>query len=363
MLPQLQSWLINLGLPNAWSHQVSVTVLAAAVLVLSWIAHRITKGLLVRTIRRLVQRSKATWDDPLIEHGVFGRLAHLVPAVIIYSGASIPFPDSPDMVATIKHVALVGMILVGILVIDAMINVGLHLYDRTSVSRERPLKSYAQVLKIVLYVVGGILILTHLLNRSALGLLGGLGAMTAVTLLVFKDSILGFVAGIQLSANDMLHRGDWIEMPKYGADGTVIDVALTTVKVHNWDKTITTIPTYALVSDAFKNWRGMSDSGSRRIKRAINIDLSSIRFCTDAEIARFEKIEYLSDYIEEKCRALAVYNENLPVSTDDPVNGRRLTNLGTYRCTILRVGRRLRSLINFMTCSRQQFPPPVIKIA
>jgi miniconductance mechanosensitive channel len=190
------------------------------------------------------------------------------------------------------------------------------------------------LIKIVVGFTAAIIVLSILIGESPTVLLGGLGAMTAVLLLIFKDSILGFVAGIQLSTNNMVVIGDWIDMPKYGADGDVIDITLTTVKVQNWDKTITTIPTYALISDSFKNWRGMSESGGRRIKRSVYIDMTSVKFCTAETIERFRKIQYLSEYIENKTRELDEYNTARGVDNAVLVNGRRMTNLGTFRAYI-----------------------------
>ena len=198
-----------------------------------------------------------------------------------------------------------------------------------------PLTSFAQVAKLVLYGVVIIVALSVVIGESPALLFSGLGAMTAVLMLIFKDAILGFVAGIQLSANKMVTPGDWIEMPKYGADGDVMEVALTTVKVQNFDKTITTIPTYALISESFKNWRGMSESGGRRIKRAINIDMSSIRFCDDVMLERLSRIHYMADYLEEKRQEIEAWNVGHEGEPATSLHPRRLTNIGTFRAYIV----------------------------
>ena len=198
-----------------------------------------------------------------------------------------------------------------------------------------PIKTVVQVLKLILYSVAAIAVISLLIGQSPSLLLGGLGAMTAVLMLIFKDAILGLVAGIQLSANQMVAPGDWIEMPKYGADGDVLEVALTTVKVKNWDKTITTIPTYALITESFKNWRGMSESGGRRIKRAINIDMGSIRFCDEEMLERFSKVQYIAEYLERKRHEISNWNAERNVDASDPLNGRQLTNLGTFRAYVV----------------------------
>ena len=193
------------------------------------------------------------------------------------------------------------------------------------------IKGFLQVIKIVVFLIAVILTGSVLLNRSPAILLGGFGALTAVLMLIFKDAILGFVAGIQLTANKMVSYGDWIEMEKYGADGDVIDIALTTVKVQNWDKTITTIPTYALISESFKNWRGMSESGGRRIARSISIDVHSVRFCTDEMLKRFSKVQLISEYLKKRKKDIANHNKSNRIDPTNAVNCRRLTNLGTFR--------------------------------
>ncbi|GAH18978.1 unnamed protein product, partial [marine sediment metagenome] len=192
---------------------------------------------------------------------------------------------------------MVYMILVGLYAFNSFLNAAVDIYRSFEISRQRPIKGYIQVIKIIISVFVGIIALATIMDRSPWLLLSGLGAMTAVLILVFKDSILGLIASVQLSGNDMVRIGDWIEMPKYGADGDVIDVTLHTVKVQNWDKTITTIPAYAMIADSFKNWRGMAESGGRRIKRAVNIDMRSIRFCTPQMLDRFEKYQLITDNI------------------------------------------------------------------
>jgi miniconductance mechanosensitive channel len=202
------------------------------------------------------------------------------------------------------------------------------------VSNRIPIKGFIQVFKIIIYFTAAIFIISILLNKTPIYLFSGLSALTAVLMFIFKDAILGFVAGIQLSANRMVATGDWISMPKYGADGDIVEIALTTVKVQNWDKTITTIPTYALITESFKNWRGMSESGGRRIKRAISIDMNTIGFCTEDMLRRFGKIQYISDYIEKKKIELQEINKIEQVDTSSLVNGRRMTNIGTFRAYV-----------------------------
>jgi miniconductance mechanosensitive channel len=291
----------------------------------------IVKQVMVRTVRAFAKRSSATWDDALVAHNVFGRLVQVVPALIIYVG--VPFvPGLPEGGAQLIHnIAMGYMVLMLTLTLTAMLSAANAIYSASPIAKERPLKGFVQLLQIVVWILGGVLIVATVLDRSPLLLLSGFGAMTAILLLVFKDTILSLVASVQLSAQDMVRVGDWIEMPQFGADGDVVDVQLHTVKVQNWDKTITTIPTHRLITDSFKNWRGMSNSGARRIKRAIYIDVSSIRFQTQGEIDHFTRFALLKNYISNKEQELTDYNAGLAAEVDAEVNRRRLTNAGTFR--------------------------------
>ena len=213
----------------------------------------------------------------------------------------------------------------------ALLNLTHKIYSFSPIADEVPIKGVVQVIKIAVFFLTGLFVVATILQQKIVVLLSGLGALSAVLMLIFKDSVLGFVAGLQLIANRMVSKGDWIEMPKYGADGDVVDIALTTVKVQNWDKTITTIPTYALISESFKNWRGMKESGGRRIKRTINLDLSSIKFCDQKMLDQFSKIQYIAEYIQQKQEEVDQYNSANGVDSVSLVNGRRLTNVGTFR--------------------------------
>lgn len=307
-----------------------VLLFTAAVL-----AHFVAQRLLVSAARALARRSRSTWDDALVDNKVFGRLAQLLPALIIYLGIGF-VPALPESIDTlIRNVATGYMVLMLTLALTSALSAANQVYESSPVSRERPLKGFVQLLQIGTWVMGGILVISAVLNRSPVLLLSGVGAMTAIVLLIFKDTILSLVASVQLTAQDMVRVGDWIEMPQFGADGDVIDVQLHTVKVQNWDKTITTIPTHRLISDSFKNWRGMSESGGRRIKRALYIDTSSIRFMDEQDCKRLEHIAVLKRYMLDKESELANYNSTLePAARDDSaaaVNRRRMTNVGTFR--------------------------------
>ena len=295
------------------------------------VADLVAKRVILRAVSTIAKRSRVDWDDAIVDNNVVGRLVQVIPALIIFVGVSL-VPLLADTAVTLtRNVAMAYMVLMFTLAATALLSAGNQIYSTLPVARDRPLKGFVQLLQIVVWIVGGVLIVSTLIDRSPLLLLSGFGAMTAILLLVFKDTILSLVASVQLTAQDMVRVGDWIEMPQFGADGDVIDVQLHTVKVQNWDKTITTIPTHRLISESFKNWRGMSDAGGRRIKRSIHIDVSSIRFQTDDEIAHFRRFALLKDYIRDKQQELADYNSGLDTEVDEAVNRRRLTNIGTFR--------------------------------
>jgi miniconductance mechanosensitive channel len=241
------------------------------------------------------------------------------------------FEDFAGAIPYILRLVNAYISIVLIMVIINFLNTLKYYSENTKLFKDNPLDSYFQLVKIAIYIIGGIIILSFLLNKSPLYFFSALGAMTVVLLLIFKDTIMGFVASIQLSANDMIRIGDWVSMPKYGADGDVIEMNLTTIKIQNWDKTITTIPTYAFISESFKNWRGMSESGGRRIKRSLNIKISSIKFCTPEMLERYKKFQLIKDYIEEKSNKIEEYNKENKIDKSYLINGRHLTNIGIFR--------------------------------
>ncbi len=315
---QVALWLVRL---------IAILLLVA----LAWIANALTKGIVLKLVRATVRKTQLTFGKALIEVRFFHRLSHLAPAIVVKLAAGWLFADSETLLELSDMAVNVYLVIIGLFALDALFNAGLVIYKGFEVSKRIPIKGYLQAVKIIINTVGAIFVLSILFDKSPLYFISGLGALTAVLLLIFKDAILGLVAGVQLTANNMVRQGDWIEMPKYGADGDVIDVSLTTVKVQNWDKTITSIPAHALVTDAFKNWRGMSESGGRRIKRSISIDMRSIRFVDEESLARFRKIELLRDYLDGKEKEVAAYNEAKEVDDSELINGRRLTNVGTFR--------------------------------
>jgi miniconductance mechanosensitive channel len=293
-------------------------------------ANFLTKKVVLRVISHIITHNKFEWDDMLLERKVFHRLSHIVPAIIIYYYSST-FPDYQHL---IEKGAMTYLIVVGLMVTNSFLKASNDIYLTFEISKIKPIKGYIQVVQIIIFILGGIVVISHWMGESPFILLSGIGALSAVLLLVFKDSLLGLVAGIQLAANDMVRVGDWIEMPKYEADGDIIDISLNTVKVQNFDKTITTIPSYALISDSFKNWRGMQVSGGRRIKRSLFIDTNSITFCTEEMIEKFKTIQFLSEFITSKEQEIAEYNDKNGINRNNPVNGRALTNIGIFRAYI-----------------------------
>ena len=301
------------------------------VLLAAFVADLIAGLVIVRLVRTIVSKTRTKVDDAFVEHGVMQRLARVVPALVIHSAAPLLFPEGSSYVEMIQRFANVWMILAAGRGLDAFLDALVTLGQRAESTRDKPIRSYVQVAKILLWLAVGILTVAVLMGKSPWALLTGLGAMTAIILLVFKDSILGFVASIQIATNDLVRVGDWISMERYGADGDVIDIGLHTVKVQNWDKTISAIPTKAFMSDSFKNWRGMTESGGRRIKRALSIDMGSVRFLDEEDIARLTKLEVLSESIAGRAAEVASWNRQRGVDTTELANGRRLTNLGSFR--------------------------------
>ena len=330
MVDFINNWLTHYGINENLSLCLSSIVTVTFILFISLASYTITKSFLLKFLKLYILKSKNTWDDILIKRKVFDQITFIVPALIIHAFASA-FPAYQNW---IEKLAFSYIVIIVLLSIDKLLDVIDDIYRNHKISREKPIKGYLQVLKIFIYVIGIIIIISVVLDRSPWGLLSGIGAATAVLLLVFQNSILGFVAGIQLSSNNMVQIGDWIEMPKYNADGDVIDIALHTVKVQNWDKTITTIPTTALISDSFRNWRGMQNSGGRRIKRSIFIDMTSIKFCTEEMLKRYKRIQYIQKYIDDKIKEIEKHNKINNINIESIVNGRHLTNIGTFRAYV-----------------------------
>ncbi|MDP6962915.1 MAG: mechanosensitive ion channel [Planctomycetota bacterium] len=303
----------------------------AILLALAAVANFIVKKIMLRIIKKIAVGSKTTWDNDLIENRVFDRLSHIAPVLVIFSFASTIIKSSPESVVVLTRLAYAYIAIVVALTIDGLLNFAVVRARATSALRDKPVNSWAQVVKIIVWLFTAIVVIAALLDKSPWALLGGLGALTAVLMLVFKDSIMGLVASIQISALNLVRIGDWVEIPKYGADGDVIEISLNTIRIQNWDKTISSVPPYALISDGFKNWRGMSESKGRRIKRSLRIDLNSISFLSPEDFDSLTKVQALAPYLSDKKAEIQQWNSDNNINPDNSANGRQLTNIGTFR--------------------------------
>ena len=315
-------------LPNELTANIVYYILITiALLLLCAIINFIINRVLLKLITKLIRNNNYKWDDILLESKVFSRIALIVPGVIIYLFA--PFYN--DFQGIIQRVAVAYILIVISMAFKSLLAALDSIYKQNPVSNDRPIKGLLQVIEISIYVVVGIALISILIDKNPIYLLSGVGAVTAVVSLIFKDIIIGFVSGIQLVWNDMLRIGDWVEMPKYGADGDVLDITLYSVKIQNWDKTISTIPTSAFITDSFKNWKGMKEYGGRRIKKSFLIDMNTIKICSDEMIEKFKKIDFISEYIEETTKEIENYNNENNINTELHINGRQLTNLSVFR--------------------------------
>ena len=333
-------------------------VVLGFIVAIAFVSDFVCRQLLLRVVKRIVARTKATWDDILFEDRVLRRLCHIVPPVLIYFLLPLAFPPESGMVAFVLKLLLIYVIAVVLRFVNAFLKALHDVADQKEELQGKPLKGLMQTGQVIAFFVCIILIISILIDKSPARLLAGLGASAAILMLVFKDSIMGLVSGIQLTANDMLHVGDWISMSKYGVNGRVTEVTLNTVKVRNWDNTIVTVPPYLLISDSFQNWRPMQDSGGRRVMRSVNIDMNSVRFCTPEMLDRFRKIRLLKDYIDETERLIAESNEQAGVENDpEPVNGLHQTNLGVFRAYLERYLRSLAGINQEMMLMVRQLQP------
>ena len=325
---------------------LSISILFAYLLFL------VTNRVILRSIAKIFRRTSTTFDDILLEQKVFHKLPYLIPLIFLYSLRDVvPFFKTMDRFL----IALIALII--LISLNALINAINDLYKKSRFADKLNIKSYAQVVKLIINSVGIIIIAALLAGKSPIYFLSGLGALTAVLILVFKDTILSLVSSVQISSNDLFKIGDWIEAPQFVADGNVIDIALHSVKVQNWDKTICVVPTNQLINSSFKNWRGMSESGGRRIKRSIKINMKSIRFCSDSMIEKFKTIHLLKDYMEEKLKEIKGHNIDKKIDEADLVNRRSLTNVGTFRAYIKFYLKNNAKIHNDMTFLVRQLAP------
>ncbi len=325
----LNETLLEMNFLEQYAKLTAVILTFLAITLVAVFVHWITKIIIIRVIHRLVEKSKTDWDDYLLKRRVFQSMSHLSSALVFYYTAD--FSGIDGVTHFISIFTNIYFVIIFIKVISGLLNASNDIYLTTPYATTRSIKGYIQLVMILMYFISAIFIIAVIFDKSPLVLLGGLSAVAAVLILIFKDTILGLVASIQLSANKMLKPGDWIEMPGYHANGTVVDISLNTVKIQNFDKTISTIPTYALISDSFFNWSGMEESEGRRIKRSVSINIQSVRFCDGPLLEKFKRFMLIKDYIIEKQEEIREFNRKLGIDDDMYPNGRRLTNLGIFR--------------------------------
>lgn len=358
ILRDIDELLISWGMIPSFAKTLDQFIAFAIVLIIAFAADAVCRHVLLKVVAHLVKKTKATWDDIVFDHRVMVHVSRMVAPIIIYIFVPVAFADTNSAtLAFLQRICLIYIIITFLSFINSLLKAVYTVYSEREQLRDRPLKGMLQTVQVILWFVGAIIVVSILINKSPVSLLAGLGASAAILMLVFKDSIMGFVSGVQLSANDMLKVGDWIAMPKYGADGTVIEVTLNTVKVRNWDNTIVTIPPYLLVSDSFQNWRGMKESGGRRVKRSINIDMTSVKFCTPEMLAKYRKIRLLKDYVEHTEQVIEEYNVEHDIDNSILVNGRRQTNLGVFRAYLTAYLKSLPDVNQELTCMVRQLQP------
>lgn len=353
MIETIKSLLMNYGINQRIALFLSNIIAVISVVVVSLAVDKIIQKFLLKYVKKYIKNTRFKWDDILLEKRIFESLAHIVPFAIIHISAAL-FSTYKILIQKIAFSCIVIIILPTASKFLDAVN---EIYSRYEISKVRPIKGYLQVVSIIIYIVGTIIVVSVLIDRSPWILLSGIGAATAVLMLIFQNSILGLVSSIQLTSNNMLQIGDWIEMPKYGADGDVLEITLHTVKVQNFDKTITTIPTYAMISESFRNWRGMKESGVRRIKRAINIDITSIKFCNEELLKRLEVVPYLKEYISGKRIELADYKQGYRENISGISKGVGLTNMGIFRVYVENYLKNNPNISDDLTTIVRQLPP------
>lgn len=354
---KVDEWLGMMGISPALVADVDQYVVLAGIVIFSLFVDYLCRVIVLRVVSHLVKQTKATWDDILFDRKVMKNLTRIVAPVLIYLLVPVFLEtESAAFLSFMLKLCQVYVIASVLRFVNSLFISIYHIYNEKEEYRDRPLKGLLQTAQIILFLVGGIFIVGILIDRTFYKLIVGFGASATIMMLIFRDSILGFVSGIMLSANKMLRIGDWITVPKYEADGRVIEITLNTVKVRNWDNTITTLPPYVLTSESFQNWRGMFESGGRRIKRSINIDMTSVRFCTPEMLQKYKKIEYLKAYIEQTEQAVNRYNDEHHIDNSTGGNGLRQTNLGIFRAYMTNYLRHLPDLNSDMFCMVRYLP-------
>lgn len=335
MIDNFQDWIDGLlrgaGIESDIIPGLRVGIMFLALVLIALIALVISKYFIVRMINSFFARTKTKWDDILVEYKTFDKVAHIVPALVVKVLAPVVFADFENLLPFISKVTDAYILIAIIMIIMSLLKGTEFILSSSPMFKNKPLASYFQLARIIIYIGAAILVLSILMGRSPLYFLSAFGAMTAILLLVFKDTILGLVASVQISSNDMIRVGDWVEMPKYNADGDVLAINLNTVKIKNWDKTVTTVPTFYFITDSFKNWRGMQESGGRRIKRSLYINKKSIKFVDQQLKERFERFYFVKDYVKERQKEIDEFNAKYDFDSEEMVNGRRMTNIGVFR--------------------------------
>ena len=349
----LVGWGVDAKIANTFDEMIIAVLLIAVAVGVDYLCQYIFVG----SVRKLSEKSHYFWDTLLIKRRVIHNLVHAIPGILVYTLLPMAFIRGKELLLISQKVCAVYIVFVLLLAINGFILVAMDIYNHREVSKNRSIKGFVQVLQVLAFFIGVIVIIAILVNKSPATLFAGLGASAAILMLVFKDTILGFVAGIQLSANDMLRPGDWITVPGSNANGIVQEITLNTVKIQNFDNTISTIPPYTLVNNSFQNWRGMKESGGRRVKRSINIDMNSVHFCTPEMLAKFRKISLLTDYIDTKQEELEAYNKEHSIDASIWVNGRRQTNIGVFRAYLVNYLKSNPNVSQNMTCMVRQLQP------
>lgn len=331
----LENWievlLTNGGIPVEAAPSLRLIILITLLVLVAGLLFLITKKIIIRYVYKWVKESPAKWDDALADHNVLSHIAHIVPAVMVKITAEVLFRDFTQILPFVTRLTNAYLIILGIAIVFSVVRVLEKSVGAMSGFKDKPVSSYFQLLRLILYIATGIMVLSAIMGQSPLYFLSAFGAISAILLLIFRDTILGLVASVQMSSNDMVRVGDWVEMPKFNADGDVISINLNTVKVQNWDRTITAIPTYFFITDSFKNWRGMVESGGRRIKRSLFINMHTVKFVDPDTRERYKSYFLIRDYISERQREIEAFNAQHEFDTSVLINGRRMTNLGVFR--------------------------------
>ncbi len=356
----LQDWiehsLINAGFTASGVPYMRLFIMLMVLAILSAILFYVTRRIIIRSLYKVFKKTSFTWDDLFVEHKAFDNLAHVVPALVVKVFAELIFRDFENALPVVVKITDAYLIVAGLVIVLAMLKVFEYVVGKSPVFADKPVASYFQLVRIILYVTCGVLVFSVLLGKSPLYFLSAFGAISAIILLIFKDTILGLVASVQISSNDMVRVGDWVEMPKFNADGDVVAINLNTVKVQNFDKTITTIPTYYFITDSFKNWRGMQESGGRRIKRSLYVNVRSIRFVDPDTRERYKKYQLITDYVTQRQQQIEAFNQERNVDTSELINGRRMTNIGVFRHYIEHYLRSLKTIRNDLTLLVRHLP-------